>query len=75
MQTYALVSGALPTSWLLGFVVAAVSGGNVVINLIGHVLFGALLFRSLARLGARVRRQEVLQRKVPASLDAQSLPA
>ena len=27
-QTYALVSGALPTSWLLGFVIAAVSGGN-----------------------------------------------
>lgn len=61
VQTYALVSGALPTSWLLGFVIAAVSGGNVVINLIGQVLFGVLLFRSLSRLGARVRRQAVLE--------------
>jgi len=53
-QIYALVSGALPTSWLLGFVIAAVSGGSVVINLIGQVLFGILLFRGLSRLGARV---------------------
>ena len=53
-QTYALVSGALPTSWLLGFVIAAVSGGIVAINLIGQVLFGVLLFRGLSRLGARV---------------------
>jgi hypothetical protein len=59
-QTYALVSGALPTSWLLGFVIAAVSGGNVVINLIGQVLFGVVLFRSLSRLGARVQRQAKL---------------
>lgn len=56
-QTYALVSGALPTSWLLGFVIAAVSGGNMVVNLIGQVLFGALLFWWLARLGARVRHR------------------
>ena len=68
-QTYALVSGALPTSWLLGFVIAAVSGGNIVINLIGQVLFGALLFRSLARLGARVRRPEGVQTKVVRSLE------
>jgi hypothetical protein len=53
-QRYALVSGALPTSWLLGFLIAAVSGGNVVINLIGQALFGMLLFRGLSRLGARV---------------------
>jgi hypothetical protein len=53
-QTYALVSGALPTSWLLGFLIAAVSGGNVVLNLIGQVLFGVLLFRGLSRLGTRV---------------------
>ena len=60
-QSYALVSGALPTSWLLGFVIAAVSGGNIVINLIGQVLFGVILFRSLSRLGARVRRQAALE--------------
>jgi hypothetical protein len=54
-QTFALVSGVLPTSWLLGFLLAAVSGGNVVINLIGQVLFGVLLFKGLSRLGARIR--------------------
>jgi hypothetical protein len=64
-QTYALVSGALPTSWLLGFLIAAVSGGSIVINLIGQVLFGVLLFRSLSRLGARVRRQVILEEHRP----------
>jgi len=61
-QTYALVSGALPTSWLLGFLIAAVSGGNVVLDLIGQVLFGVLLFRGLSRLGARVRGAEAHSR-------------
>jgi len=56
VQTYALVSGALPTSWLLGFVIAAVSGGSVVVNLIGQALFGVVLFGGLARLRARVTR-------------------
>jgi hypothetical protein len=60
-QSYALVSGALPTSWLLGFLIAAVSGGNIVINLIGQALFGVVLFRSLSRLGARVRRRSTPQ--------------
>lgn len=55
-RSFALVSGALPMSWLLGFVIAAVSGGNVVVNLIGQALFGVVLFRALSRLGARVRR-------------------
>ncbi len=57
-QTFALVSGALPTSWLLGFVIAAVSGGNVVVNLVGQVLFGVVLFRALSRLRARITRGE-----------------
>jgi hypothetical protein len=70
-QTYALVSGALPTSWLLGFVIAAVSGGNVVINLIGQVLFGVLLFRLLSRLGARVKRQATM--RTASALEARSL--
>jgi hypothetical protein len=59
-QTYALVSGALPTSWLLGFVIAGVSGGNIVVNLIGQVIFGVVLFRSLSKLGARVKQQAVV---------------
>ncbi len=46
-STYALVSGALPTCWLLGFLIAAVSGGNPLVNLIGHMLFGALMFLGL----------------------------
>jgi hypothetical protein len=53
-STLALVSGALPTSWLLGFLIAAVSGGNPVLNLAGQVLFGALLFAGLARVRRRV---------------------
>jgi len=74
-QTYALVSGALPTSWLLGFLIAAVSGGNVVINLIGQVLFGVVLFRLLARLGARVRRQAASHTPTSLSLGIRSIPA
>jgi hypothetical protein len=50
-QLRALVTGALPTSWLLGFLICAVSGGNVVVNLAGHTLFGALMFLGLHRLG------------------------
>ena len=55
-STYALVAGALPTCWLLGFLIAAVSGGNPVVNLAGHVVFGVLMFLGLRavrrRLGA-----------------------
>jgi hypothetical protein len=52
-QTYALISGALPTSWLLGILIAAVSDGSPVINLGGHLLFGVLLMVSLRHLGNR----------------------
>ncbi len=52
-STYALVAGALPTCWLLGFLIAAVSGGNPLVNLAGHVIFGALMFLGLRA----VRRQ------------------
>jgi hypothetical protein len=51
-STYSLVAGALPTCWLLGFLIAAVSGGNPVVNLAGHVVFGGLMF-----LGLRVVRK------------------
>jgi hypothetical protein len=73
-QTCALVSGALPTSWLLGFLIATVSGGNVVVNLVGQALFGVLLFRSLSRLDARVRRQST-PRLSPTTLETRSVPA
>jgi hypothetical protein len=46
-STYALVAGALPTCWLLGFLIAAVSGGNPAVNLAGHVVFGVLMFLGL----------------------------
>lgn len=49
-STYALVAGALPTSWLLGFLIAAVSGGNPAVNLAGQVLFGVVMFWGLRRL-------------------------
>jgi hypothetical protein len=55
-STYALVAGALPTCWLLGFLIAAVSGGNPVVNLAGHVVFGVLMFLGLRA----VRRRLVL---------------
>ena len=55
-STYTLVAGALPTCWLLGFLIAAVSGGNPIVNLAGHVVFGVLMFLGLRavrrRLGA-----------------------
>src|SRR5262249_5274098 len=53
--TYALVAGAMPTSWLLGFVIAAISGGNPVVNVAGHVVFGILMFAGLRRLHLRTR--------------------
>jgi hypothetical protein len=74
-QRYALVSGALPTSWLLGFLIAAVSGGNIVINLIGQLLFGVVLFRGLSRLGARVRRAATRRAQPSMALERGSLPA
>jgi hypothetical protein len=73
-QRYALVSGALPTSWLLGFVIAAVSGGNGVVNLVGQLLFGVLLFRGLSRLGARVRRRAIRPAR-PIRFEIQRIPA
>jgi hypothetical protein len=54
-STFALVAGALPTSWLLGFLIAAVSGGNPAVNLAGQVLFGVVMFWGLRRLRQRVR--------------------
>ena len=54
-STYALVAGALPTCWLLGFLIAAVSGGNPVVNLAGHVVFGVLMFLGLRAVRRRVR--------------------
>jgi hypothetical protein len=53
-STYALVAGALPTCWLLGFLIAAVSGGNPVVNLAGHVVFGALMFLGLRAVRRRL---------------------
>jgi hypothetical protein len=53
-STYSLVAGALPTCWLLGFLIAAVSGGNPVVNLAGHVVFGVLMF-----LGLRIVRRRL----------------
>jgi hypothetical protein len=55
-HTYAVVAGALPTSWLLGFLIAAVSGGSVVLNLAGHALFGILMFVALHALHRRIRQ-------------------
>jgi hypothetical protein len=53
-STYALVAGALPTSWLLGFLIAAVSGGNPAVNLAGQVLLGVVMFWGLRRLRRRI---------------------
>jgi hypothetical protein len=54
-EIYALVAGALPASWLLGFLIAAVSGGNPVVNLAGQVVFGVLMFAGLRRLHLTLR--------------------
>jgi hypothetical protein len=56
-HTCALVAGALPTSWLLGFLVAAAGGGSLVVDLAGHVLFGVAMF-----VGLRVLRRQVQHR-------------
>ena len=53
-STYGLVAGALPTCWLLGFLIAAVSGGNPVVNLAGHVVFGVLMFLGLRAVRRRL---------------------
>lgn len=53
-STYAPLAGALPTSWLLGFLIAAVSGGNPVVNVAGHVVFGVLMFLGLRGLRKRL---------------------
>jgi hypothetical protein len=52
-DTYAIVAGALPTCWLMGFLIAAVSGGNPVVKLAGHAVFGGLMFAGLRRLRRR----------------------
>jgi hypothetical protein len=54
-EIYAIVAGALPSSWLIGFLIAAVSGGNPVVNLAGQVVFGAIMFAGLRRLHLRLR--------------------
>ncbi len=54
-EIYAVVAGALPASWLLGFLIAAVSGGSPVVNLAGQVVFGAIMFTGLRRLHLRIR--------------------
>jgi hypothetical protein len=55
-RTYALVAGALPTSWLLGFVIVVAGGGNVVVDLLGHLAFGILMLVGLRALHRRMRR-------------------
>ena len=54
-EIYALVAGALPSSWLLGFLIAAVSGGNPALNLAGQAVLGAVMFMGLRRLHLRIR--------------------
>ena len=54
-EIYALVAGALPSCWLMGFLIAVVSGGNPVLNLSGQVVFGAIMFFSLRKLHLRIR--------------------
>jgi hypothetical protein len=54
-QWYALVAGALTSSWLMGFLISAVSGGPPIINLVGHVLVGLVMFAVLHRLRRRLR--------------------
>jgi hypothetical protein len=56
--TRALIGGALATSWLLGFLIAAVSGGNPIVNLAGQVLWGPVLLLGLRALQKRVRSHE-----------------
>jgi hypothetical protein len=50
---YALAAGALPTSWLMGFLIAAV-GGVLFIDVPGHAVLGAFMFIALRKLHARV---------------------
>jgi hypothetical protein len=54
-STCGVIAGALPTCWLMGFVIAVVSGGNPVVNLVGHVIFGVLMFEGLRRLRRHVK--------------------
>jgi hypothetical protein len=46
---YALAAGALPTSWLMGFLIAAV-GGVLFIDVPGQIVFGVLMFIALRKL-------------------------
>ena len=54
-EIYALIAGALPSSWLLGFVISAVSGGSPVLNLAGQAVFGVVMFAGLRRLHVRIK--------------------
>jgi hypothetical protein len=65
-HTYAVIAGALPTSWLLGFLIAAVSGGSIVLNLAGHAVFGVLIFVALHALHRRIRQTQPDARVQPA---------
>jgi hypothetical protein len=65
-HTYAVIAGALPTSWLLGFLIAAVSGGSIVLNLAGHAVFGVLMFVALHALHRRIRQTQPDARVQPA---------
>jgi hypothetical protein len=53
-EIYALVAGALPASWVIGFLIAAISGGSPVLNLAGQAVFGAVMFAGLRRLHVRI---------------------
>src|SRR5205085_9226803 len=55
-ETYAIVAGALPTCWLMGFVIAAVSGGSPLVNLAVHLSLGALMFAGLRALAVQASR-------------------
>jgi hypothetical protein len=56
-QWHALISGALTSSWLMGFLISAVSGGPPVVNLVGHVLVGGVMFAVLGRLRRRLTQR------------------
>jgi hypothetical protein len=53
-HTYALVARALLTSWLIGCLIAAVSGFFPPLDLAGHLVFGVVLFVGLRKLHRRI---------------------
>jgi hypothetical protein len=56
-QWCALFAGALTSSWFMGFLISVVSGGPPVVNLVGHVLVGLVMFAALGRLRRCLRTQ------------------